>query len=104
MSWIYPQVAVAPIFTDVPDATLQQASTATLEHGSASLEGSSVAPTQSAVADSTLARGQNLQPIFEQEDDEDLEDEQEAIEHPRIRQSIQRDHPIKNILGNLRKG
>ena len=82
---VVPQVAAAPIFADVPDATLQQASTATPEHGSASLEGSSVAPTQSAVADSTLARGQNLQPIFEQEDDEDLEDEQEAIEHPRLR-------------------
>ena len=103
MSWIYPQVAVAPIFTDVPDATLQQASTATLEHGSASLEGSSVAPTQSAVADSTLARGQDLQPIFEQENDEGPEDEQEAFEHPRLRQIIQRDHPIDNILRILRK-
>ena len=58
-------------------------------------------PTQSAVADLTRAQGQNLQPIFEQDDDEDPEDEQEAIEHPRLRQTIQRDHPVDNILGSL---
>ena len=56
------------------------------------------------VADSTPAHGQNLQPIFEQDDDEDLEDEQETIEHPRLSQTIQRDHSIDNILGSLRKG
>ena len=89
-----PQVVAAPISADVPDATLQQASAAPLEHGSA-------APTQSAVADSTPTRGQNLQPIFEQDDDEDPEDEQEAIEHPRLRQTIQWDHPVDNILGSL---
>ena len=92
-----PQVAAAPISADVPDATLQQASAVTPERGIA-------APTQSAAADSTPARGQNLQPIFEQDDDEDLEDEQEAIEHPRLRQTIQRDHPVDNIYGSLRKG
>ena len=80
-----PQVATAPIFTNVTDATLQQASAATIERGSAILEGGSTIPTQSAATDLTLARGQNLQPIFEQADDEDLEDEQEAIEHPRLR-------------------
>ena len=58
-------------------------------------------PTQSATANLTLAHGQNLQPIFEQEEDEDLEEEQEAIDHPRLRQTIQRDHPIDNILGSL---
>ena len=87
---VVPQVAAAPISTDVPDATLQQTSA----RGSA-------APTQLAVADLILAHGQNLQPIFEQDDDEDLEDEQEAIEHPRLRQTIQWDHPIDNILGSL---
>ena len=66
--------------------------------------GGSATPTQSAVADLTLARGQNLQPIFEQDNDEDPEDEQEAIEHPRLRQTIQRDHPVDNILRSLRKG
>ena len=84
-----PQVAATPISADVPDATLQQASVATLERGSATLEGDSAAPTQSTTTDSTPTRGQNLQPIFEQDDDEDPEDEQEAIEHPRLRQTIQ---------------
>ena len=64
----------------------------------------SAVPTQSAATDLTPAHGQNLQPIFEQEEDEDLEDEQEAIDHPRLRQTIQRDHPVDNILGSLRKG
>ena len=40
-----PQVAAAPISADVPDATLQQASTTTSERGSATLEGNSAAPT-----------------------------------------------------------
>jgi hypothetical protein len=31
-------------------------------------------------------------------------DDQEAIEHPRLKQTIQKDHPINNILGSLRKG
>ena len=53
------------------------------------------------VADSTPAHGQNLQPIFEQDDDEDLGDEQEAIEHLRLRQIIQRDHPVDNIFRSL---
>jgi hypothetical protein len=52
----------------------------------------------------TLIQGQNLLPIFEQEDDEGLEDGEEAIEHPRLKQTIQRDHPVDNILGSLRKG
>ena len=99
-----PQVAAAPISTDIPDATLQQASAATPECGRAVLEGGSAAPTQSAATDSTPARGQNLLPIFEQDDDDDPEDEQEAIKHPRLRQTIQRDHLVDNILGSLRKG
>ena len=39
------QVAAAPISADVPDATLQQTPAATLEHGSAALEGGSAAHT-----------------------------------------------------------
>ena len=101
---VVPQVDAAPISADVPDATLQQASAATPERGSATLEGGSAAPTQLTAADSTPAHGQDLQPIFEQDDDEDPEDEQEAVKHPRLRQTIQRDHPIDNILGSLRKG
>ena len=91
------QVATAPISADVPNATLQQASATTPERGSAALEGGSAAPTQSATADSTPAREQNLQPIFEQDDDEDPKDE----EHPSLRQTIQEDYPVDNILGSL---
>ena len=100
---VVPHVADAPISADVPDATLQQTPVATPEHGSATLEGGSAAPTQSAAADSTLAHGQYLQPIFEQENDEGPEDEQEAFEHPRLRQIIQQDYPVDNILGSLQK-
>ena len=49
-----PEVAAAPISADVPDATLQQTPTATPARGSATLEGGSAAPTQSAGADSTV--------------------------------------------------
>ena len=70
-----PQVVAAPISTDVPDATLQQTPAATLECGSAALEGGSVAPIQSVAADLTPACRQDLQAIFEQEDDEGPEDE-----------------------------
>ena len=92
-----PQVAATPISTDVPNAKQQQTPTATPARGSA-------APTQSVATDSTPARGQDLQAIFEQENDEGLEDEQEAFEHPRLRQMIQQDHPVDNILRSLRKG
>jgi hypothetical protein len=46
----------------------------------------------------------NLEPILEQEEVEGPEDEQEGVEHPRLRQTIQWDHPVDNILGSLRKG
>ena len=52
-----PQVAAALISIDLPDATLQQTPASTPERGSAALEGGSATPTQSTVADSTLARG-----------------------------------------------
>jgi hypothetical protein len=45
-----------------------------------------------------------IQPIFEQEEVEDPTDDQEATEHPRLKQTIQRDHPTNNILGIFRKG
>ena len=77
---------------------------AILEHGSAALEGGSATPTQSAAANSTSAHGQDLQTIFEQENDEGPKDEQEAFEHLRLRQIIQRDHLVDNILGSLQKG
>jgi hypothetical protein len=46
----------------------------------------------------------NLQPIFEQDEDEGPGSEHDIIQHPRLRQNLQRDHPINNILGSLRKG
>jgi hypothetical protein len=36
--------------------------------------------------------------------DEDDGDKGEAPPHPRVRQNIQRDHPVDNILGNIKKG
>ena len=54
--------------------------------------------------DSTPIRGQNIQLIFEQDEDEGPEDQQEALDHPRLRQMIQRDHPVDNTLGSLREG
>ena len=45
-----------------------------------------------------------MEPIFEQEEAKGPEEEQEGVEHPRLHQTIQRDHPIDNILGSIRKG
>jgi hypothetical protein len=36
--------------------------------------------------------------------DDDDGDKGEAPPHPRVRQNIQRDHPINNILGDIEKG
>ena len=84
-----PQVAAAPISADVSDAEQQQTPATTPARGSTMPDCDSVMPTQSAVADLTPTRGQNLQPIFEQE-----EDEQEAIDHPRLRQRSSQAFPI----------
>jgi hypothetical protein len=40
----------------------------------------------------------------DQEGDEDDGDKGEAPPHPRVRQNIQRDHPVDNILGDIKKG
>ena len=45
-----------------------------------------------------------MEPIFEQEEAKGLEEEQGGIEHPRLCQTIQWDHPVDNILGSIRKG
>jgi cobalamin biosynthesis protein CobT len=37
-------------------------------------------------------------------EDEDDGDKGEAPPHPRVRQNIQRDHPIDNILGDIKNG
>jgi hypothetical protein len=35
---------------------------------------------------------------------EELIQEEDSNPHPRVRQSVQRDHPIDNILGSIRRG
>jgi hypothetical protein len=91
-----PLVADEEVSTDVPNTKEEQTPTAVQQGGSA-------APPPEAAASPTLIQGQNLQPIFEEEV-EDPADDQEAIEHPKLKQTIQRDHLADNILGSLRKG
>jgi hypothetical protein len=50
-------------------------------------------------ASPTLIGGQNLQPIFEEEEVKDPADDQEAIEHPRLKQTIQEIIPPTTSLG-----
>jgi hypothetical protein len=40
----------------------------------------------------------------DQEGDEDDGDKGESPPHPRVRQNIQRDHPVDNKLGDIEKG
>jgi TATA-binding protein-associated factor Taf7 len=40
----------------------------------------------------------------DQEGDEDDGDKEEVPPHPRVRQSVQIDHPVDNILGDIEKG
>ena len=67
-------------------------------------QGDSAAPSTSAVAPSTPTpplQGLNLEPIFEQEEAKGPEEEQGGVEHPRLCQTIQREHPVNNILGSI---
>ena len=64
---VVPQVAAAPISAHVPDAEGELTPTTNQQCGSAALP-------LTAAASPTPIQGQNLQPIFEQEDNEDLED------------------------------
>jgi hypothetical protein len=41
---------------------------------------------------------------LEQEDDDDQIQRQPLVPHPRVHQGIQRDHPVDNILGSIRRG
>ena len=99
-----PQATDEQSSADVPNVEGEQTPAANQQSGSATHKSNSVALPLTAAASPTLIQGQNLQPIFEQEDNEDPEDGQEAIDHPRLRQIIQQDHPVDNILGSLRKG
>jgi hypothetical protein len=40
----------------------------------------------------------------EMQNDQDKEDEQPRLPHPRVHQAIQRDHPVDTILGDIHKG
>ena len=88
-------------FADIPDAEGESTPAANKQSGSAAHKSGSAALPLIAAASPAPIQGQYLQPIFEQENNEDLEDGQEAIDHPRLRQTIQRDHSIDNILGSL---
>ena len=53
------------------------------------------------------AQGEETQeeaPQAQNDDDGELIQPQHQVSHPRVHQSIQRDHPIDNILGSIRKG
>jgi hypothetical protein len=67
-------------------------------------QGGSAAPPTSAAVQSTPLQGLNLEPIFKQDEYGGLEDDVQAIDHLRLEQIIQRDHPADNILGSLWKG
>jgi hypothetical protein len=41
---------------------------------------------------------------LEREDDDDQIQRQPLVPHPRVHQGIQRDHPVDNILGSIRRG
>ena len=71
---VVPQVAAAPIFADVPDAEEEQTPAANQQSGSATHKSGSAALPLIAAASPTPIQGYNLQPIFEQEDNEDPED------------------------------
>jgi hypothetical protein len=95
-----PQVVAAPIFADVLYKK-EQHSPAVAQ------QGGSVAPSTSIIASQTptpQVQGLNLEPIFEQEEAEGPEEEEGDVEHPRLRRTIQWDHPINNILGSIRRG
>ena len=96
-----PQAADKQSSIDVPDAEGEPTRAANRQSDSAAHKSGSAALPLTAAASPTLIQGQNLQPIFEQEDNKDPEDGQETIDHPRLRQTIQRNHPVDNILGSL---
>jgi hypothetical protein len=97
---VVPLAVDEEVSTNVPNVEEEQTPTAVQQGGSATPRRGSAAPPPGATASPTPIRGQNLQPIFKEEV-ENLEDDQEVIEHPRLEQTIQRDHPADNILGSL---
>ena len=51
-------------------------------------------------------RSEDNPPIYHDHDDEDDGPIQRStqVPHPRVHQSIQRDHPVDNILGSIQEG
>jgi hypothetical protein len=89
------------VFADIPDDKKEQSPAVNQQSGNVIPRSDSAAAPPEAAASLTSIRGQNLQPIFEEEEVKDPTDDQEAIKHPRLKQTIQRDHPADNILGSL---
>jgi len=53
------------------------------------------------------AQGEEAQgeaPQIERDDDGEPIQPQRQVSHPRVHQSVQRDHPVDNILGSIRRG
>src|SRR6266540_2280372 len=53
---------------------------------------------------SRLFRQEQAQDQLFQEEDQESIQRQQLLQHSRVHQSIQRDHPINNILGSIRRG
>jgi hypothetical protein len=61
-------------------------------------------PTQGLDQGQEESNDQGQEESNDQRGDEDDGDKEEAPRHPRVRQNIQRDHPIDNIHGYIKKG
>jgi hypothetical protein len=46
----------------------------------------------------------NEVPLEQEDDDEDQIQRQPSVAHPRVHHTIQRDHPVDNILGSIKRG
>jgi hypothetical protein len=101
-----PQAVAAQDSADILDDQVQHTPAGNQQSGSAALRSGSAAPSTSATASPTptpLIQGVNLDPIFEEEEAEG-EEEEEGVEHSRLYQTIQWDHPVDNIIGSIRRG
>ena len=98
------EAVATQISTDILHRQGQHSHAKHQQGDSATPEGGSAAPSTSAAAPSTPTpplQGLNLEPVFEQEEAKSPKEEQGGVEHPRLHQTIQRDHPIDNILGSI---
>src|SRR5438128_2487967 len=49
-------------------------------------------------------QGEDNEDQLHEEEDQEPTQRQQLLPHPRVHQSIQRDHPVNNILGSIRRG